>query len=72
MALDGDGLDTKLARLLHQRGRVELDVLQTLLGEARSGRSSLAGSLVTQGLLPHHEAEQFLIELGGQDTPLST
>ena len=42
---EGDGLDTKLARLLHRRGRVELGVLRSLLNETRLVRTEGGATL---------------------------
>jgi serine/threonine protein kinase len=62
-------IDTKLARLLHARGRVGLTRLQATLLQVRQARTqspvSLAGTLVTQGILSAPEAESLLAELGG-------
>ncbi|MGE0711856.1 MAG: protein kinase [Planctomycetota bacterium] len=67
----GDALDTKLARLLHARGRVDLHLLQEALAVVRQARGqpldpdqSLAGTLVTRGVLSVEEAHAYLRELG--------
>jgi hypothetical protein len=62
--IDSSGLDTKLARLLHAQGRLNVDLLRTCLAESRAQRplagSSLARVLVHKGVLTEDEAVQCL------------
>ena len=72
----GDQIDTKLARLLHERGRVALPVLQRALEGVRGRRgvaddAALAESLVGMGILSRGEVQQLLAQLGHSSARLS-
>ena len=65
--LDLRGVDTWLARLLHERGLVELATLQAALAETRAAReaggSTLARSLVARGAIGEAAVSACLVEL---------
>lgn len=53
-----ESADTPLARLLHARGRLPLDVIQSTLSESRAARPGgpgLAARLIERGLLDAEE-----------------
>ncbi len=58
-------LDTWLARLLHHRGRLDIETLLGLLTQVRSGRAAgtLAETLASRGLVPEAELRTYLAEL---------
>tara|TARA_B100000965_G_scaffold349192_1_gene322234 strand:- start:357 stop:1130 length:774 start_codon:yes stop_codon:yes gene_type:complete len=70
----GDQIDTQLARLLHERGRVALPVLQRALQGVRDQRgavddAALADSLVGMGILSREEVQHLLFQLGHGPAP---
>ena len=69
-----DGPDTALARLLHERRRLDLETLRGCLEEVRLDRtdSSLAAVLIERGLIPAREMIDLLQEVPPRIDPAAS
>lgn len=69
-----DGPDTALARLLHGRGRLDVETLRHCLEEVRQApdESSLAAVLIERGLIPAREIVDLLQEVPPRPDPAAS